>query len=112
MSTVGEEAISRPTRTFCTLPPDSRRTGKSTLGVTTSRLSFTFSASALGSFRSTNTPLPRRQERSIMFPVMPMPPTRPIPSRSSGTKAMATPACLICMGVLPTSSWGPAPSGV
>ncbi len=39
-----------------------------------------------------------------MLSVMPMEPTRPMPKRSSGTKAMATPAFLICMGVLPTSS--------
>ena len=35
-----------------------------------------------------------------------------MPKRSSGTKAMATPAFLICMGVLPTSSEAGLPSGV
>ena len=94
------------------MPPESRRTGNSTLGVTTSRLSFTFRASSLGSFRLTKAPFPFRQERSIMLPVIPMPPTRPIPSRSSGTKARDTPACLICMGVLPTRSKVSFPSGV
>ena len=38
MSTVGAAAISLPTSTFCTLPPDRRRTGVVTPGVTTSRL--------------------------------------------------------------------------
>ena len=46
-----------------------------------------------------------------MFPVMPMEPTRPIPSRSSGTNAIATPAFLICMGVLPTRLVDSFPSG-
>ena len=57
-------------------------------------------------------PLPLFQVRSIMFSVMPMPPTRPMPRRSSGTNASATPASLISMGVLPTSSAGALPSGV
>ena len=112
MRTEGALAISRPTSTFCTLPPDIRRTGNSVLGVTTSS-SFQISmARALGSLRLTKTPCPFLQERSIMFPVMPMEPTRPMPSRSSGTKAMATPAFLICMGVLPTRFEGSRPSGV
>ena len=37
ISTVGAAAISRPTSTFCTLPPDSFLTGVLTPGVTTSR---------------------------------------------------------------------------
>ena len=35
ISTIGFEAISRPTSTFCTLPPDSLPTGVFTPGVTT-----------------------------------------------------------------------------
>ena len=112
MSTEGALAISRPTSTFCTLPPDIRRTGKSVLGVTTSSSFHTRRASSLGSFRLRKTPGPFFQERSIIFPVMPIEPTRPMPSRSSGTKAMATPAFRICMGVLPTRLAGGCPSGV
>ena len=37
---------------------------------------------------------------SIMLSAMPMEPTRPMPSRSSGTKAMATPALLDLHGGL------------
>ena len=56
MSTVGLEAISRPTSTFCTLPPESRRTGVFTPGVTISSSSMSFSARARGGFRSTRGP--------------------------------------------------------
>ena len=82
------------------------------LGVTTSSSFQMFMASSFGSLRLTNTPLPFFQERSIMLPVMPIEPTRPMPRRSSGTKASATPDFLICIGVLPTSSDSGAPSGV
>ena len=51
-STVGAEAISRPTSTFCTLPPDRRRTGVEMLGVTTSNSFTTCWASLRGLFRS------------------------------------------------------------
>ena len=46
-----------------------------------------------------------------MFPVMPMLPARPMPSRSSGTKAIVTPAFRICIGVLPTKLAVSPPSG-
>ena len=39
-----------------------------------------------------------------MLSTMPMPPTRPMPSRSSGTKARDTPIFWIWVGVFPTSS--------
>ena len=37
-----------------------------------------------------------------MLPVMPMEPTRPMPSRSSGTKDMAMPCLRMSMGSMPT----------
>ena len=58
MSTVGLEAISRPTSTFCTLPPESRRTGVDTPGVTISSSSMSRRASSLGGLRSTKGPFP------------------------------------------------------
>ena len=68
-------------------------------------------ASASGSLRLTNTPLPLRQERSIMLPVMPIEPTRPMPSRSSGTNDMEMPLLRIFIGSRPTSSFSAPPSG-
>ena len=96
----------RPTRTFCTLPPDMRRTGKFVLGVTTpSSFQMRF-ASASGSLRFKKMLAPLRHERSIMLPVMPIEPTRPIPRRSSGTNDMAIPFLRMFMGSRPTSCLG------
>ena len=50
INTVGEEAISRPTRIFCTLPPESLLTGVLAEGVTTSKRSIMSSARPLGFF--------------------------------------------------------------
>ena len=58
--TVGESAISLPTRTFCTFPPESLRTGVLIPGVTTSRLSTISSAKDLGFLRLRNADLPFR----------------------------------------------------
>ena len=96
----GAGAISRPTSTFCTLPPDSRRTG-----VGAGRDHLQLLHDVLG--QSVRAPCgpgnawPLRQERSIMLSVMPIEPTRPMPSRSSGTKDMATPFA--------GCPWGPCP---
>ena len=57
---ISDMAISRPTNTFCTLPPESFLTGVLTLGVTTSSSFTTVSASFLGFFRSAKTPRPVR----------------------------------------------------
>ena len=89
-----------------------RRTGKEVLGVTTSSSSQMRFASASGSLRLTKGLLPLRQERSIMLPVMPIEPTRPMPSLSSGTKDIAIPFLRISIGSKPTrlrpfSSSGP-----
>ena len=81
------------------------------LGVTTSSSFQMFMASSFGSLRLTNTPLPFFQERSIMLPVMPMEPTRPIPRRSSGTKLMATPLLRMSMGSMPTRFFSSLVSG-
>ena len=48
--------------------------------------------------------LPSFHDLSCMLPVMPIDPTSPIPSLSSGTKAMPIPVSRIFFGVLPTSS--------
>ena len=88
-----------------------RRTGKFVLGVTTpSSFQMRF-ASASGSLRFKKMLAPFLQERSIMLPVMPIEPTRPMPRRSSGTKDMAMPLLRISMGSRPTSSFGALPSG-
>ena len=48
------------------------------------------------------TPGPFFQERSIIFPVMPIEPTRPMPSRSSGMKDMEMPFSRMALGLRPT----------
>ena len=93
------------------MPPDIRRTGKLVLGVTTSSSCQMRWARASGSLRSRKMLLPLRQERSIMLPVMPIEPTRPMPSRSSGTKLMATPLLRMSMGSMPTRFFSSLVSG-
>ena len=104
-STFGWEAISLPTRTFWIFPPLILLTGNSVLGVTTSRSSHIFLANFSGSFLLKKMDLPFLQDLNIMLLVIPMEPTRPIPSLSSGTKAIPTPSCLIFIGARPTSSF-------
>ena len=58
MRTAGPEAISRPTRTFWTLPPESLRTGVLMLGVTTSSFSLISWARVRGGLASVKKPLP------------------------------------------------------
>ena len=90
-STFGAEVISRPTSTFCTLPPDRRRIGVLRLGVATSSSLTTFSAIRRGLLRSVKNECPLRNVRSIMLSDKSMLPTKPMPSRSSGTKESETP---------------------
>ena len=50
-------------------------------------------------------------ERFKLLAKLPIEPTSPMPSRSSGTKAMDTPMSWICRGFLPSSSSPPLSTG-
>ena len=104
------DEISRPTRTFCTFPPDSLRTGVVTPGVTTSSSSMICSARLLGVFLSAKKGRPFRYPLSIMLSVMSMEPTSPMPSLSSGTKESFTPSLLMAEAAMPSRFFSP-PSG-